>query len=259
MLTLTFSVALFYAFNSIESQKVLLDLNDTMKTMFQHMSTIVHSLSIALAFILSFLFIYMNQYFIRERAKEFAIYLTLGISKRKLSLLLTLETLFMGAVSLVAGLGLGFLLSQLLAVLSSHLLQMNYSHFQFIFSKDSLLTTILLFSCLFLSILLFNFLSLRKITIRSLMNQNKEVKPVKMRSPLWLWVSLGIGLILLIGDISFVFLFPVEQTLSYFPWVLGSGILATIFLFIGAIPLLLQKIQGTNWYYKGTHTFLIRQ
>lgn len=259
LLTLTFSVALFYAFNSIESQKVLLNLNDNMQTMFQHMSTVVHSLSIVLAFILSFLFIYMNQYFIRERAKEFAIYLTLGISKRKLSLLLTLETLFMGAVSLVAGLGLGFLLSQLLAVLSSHLLQMSYSHFQFIFSKDSFLTTILLFSCLFLSILLFNFLSLRKITIRSLMNQNKEVKPIKMKAPFWLWLSVGVGFVLLIGDISFVFLFPVEQTLSYFPWVLGSGILATIFLFIGAIPLLLQKIQRTNWYYKGTHTFLIRQ
>lgn len=99
-------MVLFYAFNSIESQKVLLNLNDTMKTMLQHMNTLVHSLSIVLTFILSFLFIYMNQYFIRERAKKFAIYLTLWISKRKL---LTLETLFMGAVSLVAGLGLGFL------------------------------------------------------------------------------------------------------------------------------------------------------
>ena len=43
----------------------------------------------------------------KRRNKEFGIYLTLGMSKRKVSLILFFETLIVGCISLVIGLVLG--------------------------------------------------------------------------------------------------------------------------------------------------------
>ena len=67
--------------------------------------------------ILGFLIIYASRFLMKRRNKEFGIYLTLGMSKRKISMILFFETLFIGILSLVVGLGLGTILSQLMSII----------------------------------------------------------------------------------------------------------------------------------------------
>ncbi len=59
------------------------------------------------SFVLGGLIIYANNFLIKKRKKELGIYMTLGMPKGTISKILLFETLFIGVLSLVVGLGLG--------------------------------------------------------------------------------------------------------------------------------------------------------
>ena len=110
--TLILGVAIFYVFNSIESQTVLLDVTESTYGIIDMMTTMISAVSVFVAFILGFLIIYASRFLMKRRNKEFGIYMLLGMGKRKISMILFLETKLIGIKSLVIGLGLGVLHSQ---------------------------------------------------------------------------------------------------------------------------------------------------
>ena len=85
------------------------------------MNQMLSGVSVFVSFILGFLIIYANRFLMKRRNAEFGIYLVLGMSKRKISLILFFETLCIGFVSLAVGLGIGVCLSQLMSVLVSNM------------------------------------------------------------------------------------------------------------------------------------------
>lgn len=60
-------------------------------------------------------------FLIKKRKKELGIYMTLGMSKRKISKILLSETLIVGVLSLIAGLLLGLVVSQGLSLFTAKL------------------------------------------------------------------------------------------------------------------------------------------
>ena len=104
--TLILGVAIFYVFNAIDSQTVMLDISNSTNEIIKLMTNMLSGVSVFVSFILGFLIIYASRFLIKRRNKEFGIYLTLGMSKRKISLILFIETLFIGIISLIIGLGL---------------------------------------------------------------------------------------------------------------------------------------------------------
>ena len=109
--TLILGVAIFYVFNALDSQTVMMDVSSSTQQLIELMMTMLSGVSVFVSFILGFLIIYASRFLIKRRNKEFGIYLTLGMSKRKISLILFLETLFIGIISLIIGLGIGVVLS----------------------------------------------------------------------------------------------------------------------------------------------------
>ena len=110
--TLILGVAIFYIFNAIESQTVMMKVSSSTYEIIDLMNSMLSGVSVFVAFILGFLIIYANRFLMKRRNKEFGIYLTLGMSKRKISLILFFETLIVGCISLVVGLVIGTVLSQ---------------------------------------------------------------------------------------------------------------------------------------------------
>ena len=94
--TLILGVAIFYVFNALESQTVLMDVSSSTKEIIKLMMTMLSGVSIFVSFILGFLIIYASRFLMKRRNKEFGVYLTLGMSKRKISMILFFETLFIG-------------------------------------------------------------------------------------------------------------------------------------------------------------------
>ena len=102
--TLILGVAIFYVFNALESQTVMMDVSSSTEELIELMMTMLSGVSVFVSFILGFLIIYASRFLMKRRNKEFGIYLTLGMSKRKISMILFFETLCIGILSLVVGL-----------------------------------------------------------------------------------------------------------------------------------------------------------
>lgn len=107
LLTLTFGVCLFYTFNSIDGQGVMVYLAQSQNPMAQLIQTILDIFSVFVAVVLACLILYANTFLIRRRKRELGTYLLLGLSQRQVSGLLVLETLVIGLISLAAGLLVG--------------------------------------------------------------------------------------------------------------------------------------------------------
>ena len=147
--TLILGVAIFYVFNALESQTVLMDVSSSTKEIIKLMMTMLSSVSIFVSFILGFLIIYASRFLMKRRNKEFGVYLTLGMSKRKISMILFFETLFIGFLSLIVGLGLGVILSQFMSLLVANMFEADLTKFTFVFSSSACIKTIIYFSMMY--------------------------------------------------------------------------------------------------------------
>ena len=83
-LTLTVSVSMFYAFNSIQTQPALNDLDATKQLLSDQLGILLSALSVVVAVVLAFLILYANQFLLKRREKELGSYTLLGMEKGKI-------------------------------------------------------------------------------------------------------------------------------------------------------------------------------
>ena len=103
-LTLVLGVAIFYLFNSIDSQQAMLQVSNSQREIIKLMIAMLGYISVFVAVTLGFLIVYANNFLINRRKKEFGIYMTLGMGKRQISKIILMETIFVGVISLAVGL-----------------------------------------------------------------------------------------------------------------------------------------------------------
>ena len=65
-LTIAFAVCIFYSFNSIESQKAILDINKSQEEYMTLVTTLISYVSVFVSFILGGLILYANNFLIDE-------------------------------------------------------------------------------------------------------------------------------------------------------------------------------------------------
>ena len=135
-ITLVIAISIFYLFNSLDSQTAMLALNESTKKMVQALVNVISSLSIFVAIVLGFLIVYANNFIIKRRKKEIGIYLMLGMSNVKVSMILVLETILVGIISLITGILIGIGLSQLVSVFVAKLFEADMTKFSFVFSSE---------------------------------------------------------------------------------------------------------------------------
>ncbi len=103
-LTLVLGVAIFYMFNSLDSQQAMLQVSSSQREIIKLMITMLGFVSVFVAVVLGLLIVYANNFLINRRKKEFGIYMTLGMGKRQISKIILMETIFVGIISLAIGL-----------------------------------------------------------------------------------------------------------------------------------------------------------
>ncbi len=94
----------------------MLKISEDTREIVKLINTTLSGVSVFVAFILGFLVIYASNFLMKKRKKEFALYILLGMGKRKISLILFLETLIIGVISLGIGLMAGIGLSQVTSI-----------------------------------------------------------------------------------------------------------------------------------------------
>lgn len=259
--TLILGVAIFYVFNALGSQTVMLDVSSSTEELIELMMTMLSGVSVFVSFILGFLIIYASRFLIKRRNKEFGIYLTLGMSKRKISMILFFETLFIGIISLVVGLGIGIILSQLMSLVVANMFEANLTKFAFVFSKASCIKTIIYFGIMYLLVMIFNTYSVSKCKLIDLLNGAKKSEKIKLKNPI-LCIIIFIISCLVLGKayhmvtVEFLTLQDVKDILK--PIVMGA--VSTFFIFWSLSGLILRIAMSIKkFYYKGLNSFTLRQ
>ena len=134
-LTLFLGVAIFYMFNSLDSQQAMLDISESQKEIIKLMISMLSVVSIFIAVILGLLIAYANKFLINRRKREFGIYMTLGMGRRQISKIILLETILVGILSLIAGLAIGIFASQFMSVLVAKCLKQTWLNSYLFFQK----------------------------------------------------------------------------------------------------------------------------
>lgn len=259
-LTLTFAVCIFYSFNSIESQKAMLDLTVSQKAYMKLFSSVIFIASVFVSFILGALIIYANNFLIKKRKKEMGIYITLGMPKRKVSNILLLETVLIGIISLGIGLILGVVLSQGLSILTAKLFMGSMTSYQFAFSIDAVLKTILYFGIIFLLVMIFNTVIISKYKLIDLLNASKKNEKIKMRNPVILSIIFCLAVIFIVVAYIFINKSGLNIESIYFQSSMVLGVIGTFLFFFGLSGIVLYVIQRSkNIYLKNLNIFIVRQ
>ena len=197
----------------------------------------------------------------KRRDKEFGIYLTLGMSKSKVATILLIETLSIGIVSMVVGLVIGVVLSQLMGLIVINMFEADMTKFAFTFSPEACGKTAFYFGIMYLVAMAFMVISVGRCRLIDLLNSAKRAEKVKMKNP-WLCTVVFIFGVLLLGAAYYLVDFD-QRLIQEMESVIAPimmGVVATFLIFWSLSGLLLKLVQ--SWqkvYYRGLNSFILRQ
>lgn len=192
------------------------------------------SIATAVVYVFAFLFVlYSISVFLKSRNREFGILTILGAESRQINLLIFLENLLIGAVSIVTGIAAGLLLSKVFLLISTRVIDME--DLPFYWPTKAILLTAGAFIVLFLVISVFTLLFIRKRQVLDLlMGSSKPKKQPKAN----LFISL-LGVALL--------------ATSY--WELHAGEFEGTELILAAVT----GIAGTYFFYSQLSVWVVRR
>ncbi|MCM3179382.1 FtsX-like permease family protein [Cytobacillus horneckiae] len=140
-----FSIIIYFTFVTLKYSEDISALAETSKQISSIMSASAFVLMIFVAIFIA----YSNSFFMKKRKKEVALYSLLGVRKRSIGFMLFFENMVIGLLSLVVGVGLGFLLSRALLTILMKLMGLDIV-IGFAFSIDAVINTLIVFFIIFL-------------------------------------------------------------------------------------------------------------
>lgn len=259
--TLILGVAIFYIFNAIDSQTVMMDVSKSTSDIIALMINMLSGVSVLVAFILGFLIIYASRFLIKRRNKEFGIYLTLGMSKRKISMILLIETILIGLISLVVGLLVGVFLSQFMSILVVNMFDADMTKFAFTFSINAICKTLIYFGIMYLLIMIFNTIQINRCKLIDLIHSSKKSEKIKMKNPIVCILTFIIAVVILSYAYYKVTIgIQTIQEEKEILVVIAMGCISTFFIIWSLSGLILKIVMSfKRLYYKGLNSFILRQ
>ena len=247
-ITLVLGVAIFYMFNSLDSQQAMLQVSQSQRDIITMMIRMLEFVSVFVAVILGLLIVYANNFLINRRKKEFGIYMTLGMGKRQISKIILFETILVGILSLIAGIVIGIFASQFMSVLVAKLFEAN-------------IKTCIYFAVMYLAVMFFNTITISRYKLINLLTAIKKNETIKLKNPI---ISILVFL-MSAGILGYAYwkVTAGVQTLDTADKILPPilmGIVGTIGVFWSLSGFILRLVQSMKkTYLKGTNMFVLRQ
>ena len=260
-LTLVLGVAIFYMFNSLDSQQAMIKVSASTREMITLLVDLLGMMSVFVAIVLGFLIVYANNFLVNRRKREFGIYMTLGMGRRQISGIILLETILIGILSLAVGIFIGVFASQFMSILVAKLFEADMSEFTFVFSKDACIKTCIYFAVMYLAVIIFNTLTISRYKLINLLTAIRKNEKVKMKNPI---ISILVFLISA-GILGYAYwrvtggVYELNTADELLKPIL-MGIIGTIGIFWSLSGFILRMIQSSKKVYlKGTNMFVLRQ
>ncbi|MDN4071006.1 FtsX-like permease family protein [Paenibacillus vini] len=235
---LIFSVALYFAFVTLQYDPALDEMKDTVKG-----AAGIGTASVLLVAIVAIFLLYANTIFIKRRSKEIGLFQLIGLTKGKIFRILSSENLILYFGSMLIGIFIGFSCSRLLLMVLFKVIDVE-AQASLNFSTQALIQTVIVFAAIYLLIMIMNFTFIKRQSILSLFRVVSTTENNVRRKPLIEIILgiLGIGLIL--------YGYYVSTKLF------SGDFLEMTELFMAMILILGSVIIGTYLFYKGSVSFI---
>lgn len=258
--TLVFGVSIFYMFNSIYAQQEIMAVTEEVNASMIALKKILSFISVFVAVILGFLIVYANSFFIRRRKKEMGIYMTLGMSKGKISSIFVFETFLMGLLALIAGLVIGVFGSQFMSVFTAKIFEADMTAYKFIFSPDAAVKSILYFAVIFLTVIIFNTIAVSKYKLIDLIYGGRKNESFKIRSTRVAVLVFLVSIVFLGTAYALILTNGIININHIFLCSIILGTVGSLLFFFSLSGILTKLVQSNKkLYYKGLTMFVTRQ
>ncbi|MBY0156358.1 FtsX-like permease family protein [Cytobacillus firmus] len=235
---LIFSVALYFAFVTLQYDPSMSEAKGSIKG-----AAAIKTASILLVAIVSIFLLYANTIFIKRRSKEIGLFQLIGMTKNEIFRLLSLENLLLYFGSLIIGIFIGFSVSKLILMVLFKLTGVE-GIASLHFSTEALLQTVIVFTVIYIFIMLMNFVFIKRQTILSLFRV-VSIAEGKVKKLSILEMILGVlGLALIIAG------YYISSLLF------GGDFTSMNELFLAMVVILASVIIGTYLFYKGSVSFI---
>ena len=262
-ITLILGVCIFYVFNSMDSQTAMLTVTSRQHEMIDLLIQVLSYVSVFVSLILGFLIIYASRFLMKKRNKEFGIYMTLGMSKRKISFLLLIETFSIGLISLAVGLLIGIALSQITSIFIANMFEADMTKFTFNFSNTAMIKTIIYFGIIYFIVMVFNTIIVNKNKLINLLQASKKQEKIRLKNPIVCIILFVISVVMLLAAYYLV-TDGIEKLMQYDISILlipiSLGGVGTVLFFYSVAGMLLKILSKChNLYSKNLNTFVFKQ
>ncbi|MBS9805957.1 ABC transporter permease [Bacillus toyonensis] len=254
------SISTFYMFQTLSLNKAFLESNP-------HADTVAFAFrigSVLLAIVTFFYILYANSFLLALRQKEFGMYMMLGAKRYKVTSLMFIETIVIGAASLAIGIAVGIGLAQSIGQLLMKQLEFSGEGYK-AFYIPSMAVTCLFFFVLFIVSAIMNSMKLSRISVLQLVYADAKTDRIAVKGKITGVVAF-LGLILLgIGYASLIHIAHLqEKELLNVPKFMGIGLITatigTYMLFGSLLPVMLNKIKSNKKRHeKGLNAFTFAQ
>lgn len=260
-ITTIFGVAIFYVFNSLSDQAVMLKINESNVSLIDTLGRVMSVISVFVAVVLGFLIVYANTFLIKRRNKEFGIYLILGMGKVKVAAILIIETVVIGIISMAAGLIVGIAASQGMSILIANLFEADLTKFRFVVSEAAIMKTILYFCIMYGVVLILDIIVSGSRRLINLINSGKKGEKEINRNPV-LCVIVFIIACILLGTAYYKVTAGMEDidSIAGVATQIVKGIVGTFLLMFSISGLFLLLVRAKKkFYYKKLNAFTTRE
>lgn len=256
-ITIVMAVALLFSFNSIAVSQDIAELSSTMK----NFSKAIIGINLVIVFVMVWLINYTMKFMLEKRSKEFGTYQILGIEKKDISNMFTIENLMIGLVAFVVGTCLGIFMYQVFSSIIMNIFAQPYE-ISIEFNWKAVEMTAGCFFGIFLLVLFNSRRKIKKTKVYDLLyadkqNENHHIKNAK--GNLFLFV---VSILLFVTG-----LWSLEQDFGNPDYMKGKNTTLAIVQFIFGIYLFYISISSfiVKFYlenktrkYKKNHLFLYR-
>ena len=195
-ITVIISVALMFSFNSIATSNDISDLSTYMVAF----SKAISGISILIVLVMAWLINYCMRFMLEKRSKEFGTYQILGIEKKSISNIFTLENIMIGGIAFIIGIALGTFLYQIFTSIIMNLFNQPYQ-IKISFSIKAVGMTAIYFFGIFALVLLNCRRKIKKTKVYDLLYANKKNENNMIKNAKGNVILFTLSIALLVGAI----------------------------------------------------------
>ncbi|WP_267414129.1 FtsX-like permease family protein [Bacillus sp. GC_Bacil_1] len=251
------SISTFYMFQTLASNKTFLESNSSIRDIV----AVFKIGSFLLAVITFFYILYANSFLSALRQKEFGMYMMLGAKKHKVTLLMFIETIVLGAVSLAIGITIGVGLAEGIGQLLMKQLEFAGEGYK-AFYLPSITITCVYFFVLFILSAIMNSIKLSRISVLQLVHADAQTERVAVKGKMTVVVAF-LGILLLgIGYASLIYMSYVNPLIALGLMAVGliTATVGTYLIFGSLLPVMINKLKSNKKHSeKGLNAFTFAQ